>query len=131
MILLLLLQLATWEPPPHAPGVLHQGTWESCVVTEDGLYAERILEHRQNGALEWELHLGPGSEFALFDHMVNLEGHPHDVDNLLNPYIITWTAQEWNVEHLALTIVVLRNAEQHENCDAFFITIRTTKVNHG
>ena len=120
--LLLVLQLAQWEPVK--PPTLHQGFWETCGG------AERVLEHRVNGKLRWELHMGPDDEFALYDHEVNGEDHTHDSpDNLLAPGyrvrdVQTWRGKRnWNIPRLRLWVSIAMAGEPEAGCESFYIRI--------
>ncbi len=116
---LLLAQLAVWEPVK--PPVQHQGYWQSC----EG--AERVLEHRTNGYLNWELHMGPADEFALYAFRVDGDHNHGDKLNLLGtPHhdsLETWRGgRQWNIPSLHLWISVVRAGES-KNCDSFYIRI--------
>lgn len=121
-MLLLLAQLVVWEPVK--PPVQHQGFWQSCD------HAERILEHRVNGYLVYEVHLGPDSEFGLYAFRVADGDHDHKGPlNLLTSPIAdsmeTWRgARQWNIPSLKLWVSVVRAGES-ENCDSFYVRIET------
>jgi hypothetical protein len=122
MMLLLLAQLAIWEVVK--PPVLHQGWWQSCQAEE------RVLEHRVAGHLQWELHLGPADQFALYAFKVDGPDHSHeDSLNLLGtPHhddLKTWTGgRQWTVPSLRLWLSIVR-AGGDVGCDAFYIRIET------
>ncbi len=122
MFLLILAQLAIWQPVQ--PPVLHQGHWTSC----EG--AERVLEHRVGGRVAFELHMGPGAEFALYSgYGPDGPEHTHDgADNLLgapeHDSLETWHgARQWGVASLGLWLSIIRGGETKPGCDAFFIRI--------
>lgn len=121
MWLLLLAQLAVWQPVT-AP-VLHAGFWQSC----NG--AERVLEHRVNGYLQWELHMGGGDEFALYAFKVDGPDHTHtDKLNLLTaPHVDDLRtlrgARQWTVPSLHLWVSVVRAGEAEAGCDSFFVKV--------
>jgi hypothetical protein len=120
---LLLAQLAIWQPVK--PPVLHQGYLQNCMGEE------RVLEHRVNGHLLWELHTGPGPEFALYAFRVADGDHTHtDPLNLLTaPNVDSLQtyrgARQWSVASLHLWISVVRAGEAAEGCDSFYIRIET------
>jgi hypothetical protein len=121
MMWLLLAQLAVWQPVV-AP-TLHQGYWQSC----EG--AERVLEHRVNGYLLWELHTGPADQFALYAFKVDGPDHSHEGGlNLLGTpqadSLQTYRgARQWAVPSLHLWISVVRAGDAPVGCDAFFIKV--------
>src|SRR5262245_30728712 len=49
----------------HDPRNILEGSWQSCREA-DGRYTERVYDHVVNGAGQFEVHLGPGNEFAMF-----------------------------------------------------------------
>src|SRR5207247_601611 len=47
------------------PRNILEGNWQSCRES-DGRYSERVYDHVVNGVAQFEVHLGPRYEFALF-----------------------------------------------------------------
>ena len=47
------------------PAIVLEGHWQSCPEA-DGRYAERVYDHVVNGVGQFEVHLGPHNEFAIF-----------------------------------------------------------------
>lgn len=119
--LLLLLQLATWEPVK--PPILHAGHWQSC----DG--AERVLEHAVLGKVLWTLHLGPGDEFALYSAPEPHEDDHGSTRNLLgNAYaydaLQSRSGRTWTVPSLRLWVNVIRGGEhKRETCQEFYVKV--------
>lgn len=121
--MLLVLQLAVWQPV-HPP-VLHQGHWQSCD------HAERILEHRVNGKLLWELHLGPDDEFGLYDHYVECCDHNHAAKtNLLAPgyKYNSRMGQVWTIPKLHLWVNVVQGGGSRDECaaHAYYVRVEST-----
>lgn len=118
---LLLVQLAVWQPVK--PPVLHQGHWQSCGDHE------RALEHRVNGKLVWEMHLGPYNEFALYDHAVDGDHDHADRTNLLAPgyRYESRAGQAWTVPKLRLWVSVVQAGEGKGDCvdSAYYVMVRT------
>ena len=83
------------------------------------------MEHRVNGRLLWDLHLGPDAEFALYDHKVDGDHDHADRENLLAPgYVYGARAgQAWTVPSLRLWISVVRAGEPEANCESFFVKV--------
>lgn len=122
-VLLLLLQLAVWQKV--SPPVLHQGFWQSCD------HAERILEHRVNGDLKWELHM-TDVDFGLYAFKMADGEHNHmDPLNLLSAPIFdsgasTSGGRQWTVPSLHLWISIVRAGETERGyCSDFHIRIES------
>lgn len=119
-LLLLWLQLAVWQPVK--PPVLHQGHWQSCD------HEERVLEHRLNGRLLWEVHLGPDDEFGLYDHQINGDHDHADPANLLAPgyKYESRLGQAWTIPSLHLWLNVVRGGGSRDTCidHAFYVMVR-------
>ena len=47
-----------------------EGSWQSC-RGDDGRYSERVYDHVVNGTGQFEVHLGPQNEFAIFTGVQN------------------------------------------------------------
>ena len=120
---LLLVQLAVWQPVK--PPVLHQGHWQSC----DG--SERVLEHRTNGVLQWELHLGPDDEFGLYVRKTDGEHDHADPANLLAPGYRheNRAGRAWRIPSLRLWVSVVRGGGSRDECaaHAFYVRIERTR----
>lgn len=122
---IILLQL--WTAIPHTDlKVLHAGHWQSCD------HAERILEHRVNGKLIFELHLGPDDEFAVYDHYVPCCDHDHaDKSNLLAPgyKYESRMGQSWTVPKLHLWVNVVQGGGSRDECaaHAYYIRVEATR----
>ena len=43
-----------------------EGNWQSCQEMATGRYGERVYDHVVNGVGQFEVHLGPRREFAIF-----------------------------------------------------------------
>ena len=62
-----------------------EGNWQSC-RENDGSYAERVYDHVVNGVGQFEVHMGPRREFAIFKGVQD-EHREHDSpENLLKPF---------------------------------------------
>ena len=48
------------------PRNILEGNWQSCQESSTGRYTERIYDHVVNGIPQFEVHLGPRREFAMF-----------------------------------------------------------------
>jgi hypothetical protein len=122
MWLLLLAQMAIWEPV--RPPVQHQGFWQACGD------AERVLEHRVNGYLVYELHM-TAVDFGLYAFRLD-DGHKDHSDplNLLSSprfdNMATLTGgRQWSVPSLKLWVSIVRAGEPEAGCESFYIRIET------
>lgn len=136
----LMLAAQLWTSSPD-PLTILSGTWQTCVeVQGDHMgWAERVFDHYRNGKVEWEFHMGPQDEFALFKAPHELECEDevcdrHDgKDNLLGPAyrvgdVQTWRGKrQWTVPSLRLWISVVEAGNAPEGCYSFFLLIKRTK----
>ena len=54
-----------WISYHSDPKNILEGNWQSC-QQPDGRYAEKIYDHYVNSVPQFEVHLGPRREFAIF-----------------------------------------------------------------
>src|SRR5512139_3663895 len=54
-----------WISYNSDPRNILEGNWQSC-QQQDGRYAEKIYDHYVNSVPQYEVHLGPRREFAIF-----------------------------------------------------------------
>jgi hypothetical protein len=110
----------------HDPRVILEGTWQSC-QERDGTYTERVYDHVVNGVGQFEVHMGPAHEFAIFrgvqdDH----RAHTLD-DNLLKPYRVPMVDgranHTWKIPSLGLTFTVALGGGSFTDCDNWYITL--------
>src|SRR5687767_7578272 len=62
-----------------------EGNWQSCRES-DGQYGERVYDGKWPGMGQFELHMGPYHEFALFRGIQDDHRAHNSADNLLKPY---------------------------------------------
>ena len=64
-----------------------EGNWQSCQEMATGRYGERVYDHVVNGVGQFEVHLGPGREFAIFpgvqDSMTRLAQVRHELAQVI------------------------------------------------
>jgi hypothetical protein len=104
-----------------------EGQWQSC-PDQDGTFSERIYDHMVNGVGQFEVHLGPHDEFAIF-RGVQDEHRPHDSpENLLKPYKVPMVSgrarQRWVIPSLRLTFTVTLAGGSFADCDSWYITLQ-------
>ena len=100
-----------------------EGNWQSCREA-DGRSSERMYDHVVNGIGQFELHMGPRREFALFSGVQ--DGHrPHESpDNLLKPYRVALEAgrakQRWEIPALNLVLTATLAGGSRMDCESWF-----------
>jgi hypothetical protein len=108
-----------------------EGSWQSCRQA-DGRYAERVYDHVVGGVGQFEVHLGPGNEFAMFKG-VQPEHRDHaSEDNLLKPYQVASQAvgrakQRWEIPSLGLAFTVSLAGGSRTDCENWFILLEPLK----
>src|SRR4026208_1456533 len=67
---------AQFTPYSHDPANILEGNWQSC-RERDGQYTERVYDHLVNGVGQFEVHMGPRREFAIFKDVQDAQlDHP-------------------------------------------------------
>ena len=62
-----------------------EGNWQSC-RERDGRYTERVYDHVVNGVGQFEVHMGPRREFAIFKGVQDEHREHESPENLLKPF---------------------------------------------
>jgi hypothetical protein len=117
---------AQWISYNSDPRNILEGNWQSCPEA-DGRYAERIYDHIVNGVPQFEVHLGPRREFAIFA-TVQDEHRDHDSpENLLKPYRVlmegTRARQHWDIPSLNLSFTVTLGGGSTTDCESWYILL--------
>ena len=76
---------AQFTPFPNDPHNILEGNWQSC-RERDGRYSERVYDHVVNGVGQFEVHMGPRREFAIFKGVQDEHRDHESPDNLLKPF---------------------------------------------
>ena len=103
-----------------------EGNWQSC-REPDGRYSERVYDHVVNGTGQFEVHLGPRREFAIFAGVQ--EAHRgHDApENLLKPYVVNMDAgrakRRWEIPSLHLAFTVTLAGGSLTECESWYIVL--------
>jgi hypothetical protein len=118
---------AQWIPYTSDPRNILEGNWQSC-PERDGRYAERIYDHIVNGVPQFEVHLGPRREFAIFVGVQD-EHREHDSpENLLKPFRVTMEGsrarQQWDIPFLKLTFTVTLGGGSTTDCESWYILLK-------
>lgn len=106
------------------PRNILEGNWQSC-RDADGQYSERVFDQTIAGQPQYEVHLGPYDEFAIFKG-VQKTHRPHDSpENLLKPYRVPIGAgrQRWTIPSLNLVFEVTRAGGSRTECESWWITL--------
>ena len=92
---------AQFLPQPSSARHILEGHWQSCQDPPGGAYTERVYDHVVNGVPQFEVHLGPGREFAIFKGVDELHREHTSEHNLLKPYrvpmIASRASQRWEI----------------------------------
>jgi len=108
-----------------------EGNWQSCQELATGRYGERVYDHVVNGVGQFEVHLGPRREFAIFPGVADAHREHDSADNLLKPYRVllqgTRASQRWEVPSLNLTFTVTLGGGSRTDCESWFIVLEPLK----
>jgi hypothetical protein len=106
---------------------LLEGNWQSC-RERDGQYAERVYDHVVNGVGQFEVHMGPRREFAIFKGVQNAHRDHESADNLLKPFRVAMDAgrakQQWEIPSLNLIFTVTLAGGSRTDCESWFIVLQ-------
>jgi hypothetical protein len=104
-----------------------EGNWQSCQESPGGPYSERVYDHIVNGVPQFEVHLGPKREFAIFPGVQD-EHREHISDgNLLQPYRVplqgTRARHRWEIPSLRLAFTVTMGGGARTDCESWYILL--------
>ena len=121
---------AQFTPFSDHKRALLEGNWQSCRET-DGQYGERVYDHVVNGVGQYEVHLGPRREFAIFPGVQDQHREHDSADNLLAPFRVllqgTRASQHWEVPSLNLAFTVTLGGGSRTDCESWFIVLEPLK----
>jgi hypothetical protein len=104
-----------------------EGNWQSCQETSTGRYGERVYDHVVNGVGQFEVHLGPRREFAIFAGVQDAHREHDSADNLLRPSRVilqgTRATQRWEVPSLNLVFTVTLGGGSRTDCESWYIVL--------
>jgi len=117
-------QFVSFSGNPHN---ILEGNWQSCHDPSTGRYSERVYDHVVNGVGQFEVHLGPRREFAIFQRVQD-EHREHDSpDNLLKPFRVvmqgTRAKQRWEIPALKLAFSVTLGGGSRTDCESWYILL--------
>ena len=108
------------------PRHILEGHWQSCREA-DGRYAERVYDHVVNGVGQFEVHMGPRREFAIFNNVQDEHREHSSSENLLKPYTVAMEAgrakKRWEIPSLNLAFTVTLAGGSRTDCESWFIVL--------
>jgi len=121
---------AQFTPYRGNPMTILEGTWESCRAA-DGQFAERVYDHVVDGVPQFEVHLGPEHQFAIFKGVQDAH-RPHDSrENLLKPYDVPMVnnraRQRWEIPSLNLVFTVTMGGGSRTDCENWYVLLEPLK----
>jgi len=117
---------AQYTPFHHDPKLLLEGNWQSCFDSRSGQFDEKIYDQL---ALDLEVHLGPGDEFAIFRGIQDDHRDHRSRDNLLQPYRVRGEHQRWDLPELVFD--VSKAGGSRHDCRSFWITLEPKRMADG
>lgn len=120
------LAVAQWISYSSNPRNILEGNWQSC-LDQTGRYTERVYDHVVNGVGQFEVHLGPRREFAIFKGVQD-DHRTHDSpDNLLKPFRVLMEGsrarQHWEIPSLKLAFTVTLGGGSTTDCESWYILL--------
>jgi hypothetical protein len=110
----------------HDPRNILEGSWQSC-RDSDGQYTERVYDHVVNGVGQFEVHLGPRNEFAIFKGVQEQHRAHASTDNLLTPFVVAMEGgrakQRWEIPALSLLFTATLAGGSRTDCESWFVLL--------
>ena len=114
----------------HDPRNILEGSWQSCRES-DGRYTERVYDHVVNGVPQFEVHMGPRAEFAIFKGVQEQHREHAAPDNLLSPHQVATEGgrarQRWEIPALDLAFTATLAGGSRSDCDSWFVLLEPLK----
>jgi hypothetical protein len=108
------------------PRNILEGNWQSC-RDDDGQYSERVFDQVVDGQPQYEVHLGPYNEFAIFKGVQAAHRDHASPENLLKPYRVAIRAgaikQHWTIPSLNLSFDVALAGGSRGECESWWIIL--------
>jgi hypothetical protein len=121
---------AQFTPYRGDPKTILEGTWESCRAA-DGQFAERVYDHVVDGVPQFEVHLGPHREFAIFKGVQDEHRAHASEANLLKPFDVAMVnnraRQRWEIPSLNLVFTVTMGGGSRTDCENWYILLEPLK----
>lgn len=116
-------QFTSFSRGEHA---ILEGNWQSCREA-DGRYSERVYDHLVNGVGQFEVHMGPRREFAIFKGVQDDHRDHQSRENLLYPYNVSVESgrgkQRWEIPSLNLVFTVTLAGGSLTSCESWFVLL--------
>ena len=108
------------------PGTSSKATG-SRAASATGRYSERVYDHVVNGVGQFEVHMGPRREFAIFRGVQDAHREHDSPDNLLKPFRVVLDAgrakQRWDIPSLNLAFTVTLAGGSRTDCESWYILL--------
>ena len=115
-----------YRPFSNDPRNVLEGNWQSC-RERDGTYAERVYDHVVNGVGQFEVHMGPRREFAIFKGVQDSHREHDAAENLLKPFRVAFengrAQQRWEVPALNLAFTVTLAGGSRTDCESWYVLL--------
>jgi hypothetical protein len=107
-------------------------SWKAIGSREaDGRFTERVYDHVVNGVGRFEVHMGPGNEFAIFNGVQDDHREHTSGENLLNPSSVPMesgrASQRWEVPSLGVALTVTLAGGSRTDCESWFVVLEPLK----
>jgi len=106
-----------------------EGNWQSC-RDAGGQYSERLYDGKWTGLPQFELHMGPFHDFALFQGIQDEHRDHESPDNLLRPHTVELRGglarQALDVAGLHFEAVL--SCGSREECESLYITLKRSST---
>ena len=113
------------------PRNILEGNWQSCQEAT-GQYTERVYDHVVNGVPQFEVHLGPKREFAIFRGVQDEHREHASEANLLKPYRVPLQGmrarQRWEIPELKMAFTVTLGGGARTDCESWYIVLDRKSV---
>jgi hypothetical protein len=115
-----------WRPFSNDTRNMLEGNWQSC-RDRDGTYAERVYDHVVNGVPQFEVHMGPRREFAIFKGVQDAHRDHDSAANLLKPFRVTLengrAKQRWEIPSLNLAFTATMAGGSRTDCESWYLLL--------
>jgi hypothetical protein len=113
---------------PSSPRNILEGNWQSCQEPPGGPYTERVYDHVVNGEGQFEVHLGPRREFAIFAGVQDDHRQHTSPENLLRPFRLSLADglranHRWEIPALNLAFTVTLGGGGRTDCESWYILL--------
>lgn len=106
---------------------LLEGNWQSCQEPPNGAYSERVYDHVVGGVGQFEVHMGPRREFAVFQGVQDEHREHTSPENLLRPYRVplegTRAKHRWEIPTLNVVFTVTLGGGARADCESWYVLL--------